>query len=73
VVPAARATELRRRLPGLTAGEGVVEASFDGYQRVLGDPPVRARTTADPRHRKEYLNSLTRGRLTLTDRGGTRP
>ncbi len=60
IVPAARASELRRRLPGLTAGEGVFESTFDGYRRVAGDAPVRRRTTADPRHRKEYLNSLTR-------------
>jgi ribosomal protection tetracycline resistance protein len=52
--------DLRRRLPGLTAGEGVLESTFDGYRPVHGDPPIRRRTTADPRHRKDYLRSLTR-------------
>jgi ribosomal protection tetracycline resistance protein len=53
--------ELQRRLPALTAGEGVLESTFDGYQPVRVDPPPsRARTTADPRNRKQYLTSLTR-------------
>ncbi|GAA2557308.1 hypothetical protein GCM10010435_30110 [Winogradskya consettensis] len=30
-LPAARVQELRRRLPGLTHGEGIVEATFDRY------------------------------------------
>jgi ribosomal protection tetracycline resistance protein len=60
VVRAARVQDLRRQLPGLTAGEGVLESTFDGYRPVPGDPPTRKRTTADPRHRKEYLKSLTR-------------
>ncbi|GAA2484039.1 GTP-binding protein [Winogradskya humida] len=30
-LPAARIQELRRRLPGLTHGEGIVEATFDRY------------------------------------------
>jgi ribosomal protection tetracycline resistance protein len=59
-VPAARLHELHRHLPGLTNGEGVLESTFDGYRPVRGDPPTRARTTADPRHREEYLISLTR-------------
>jgi ribosomal protection tetracycline resistance protein len=44
VVPAARIQELRRLLPGLTAGEGVLASTFDGYRPVRGEPPVRART-----------------------------
>ena len=59
-VPAARFTDLQRRLPALTAGEGVVESTFDGYRRVRGEPTSRPRTTVDPRHRQRYLNSLTR-------------
>ena len=59
-VPAARIHDLHRRLPGLTNGEGVLESTFDGYRPVRGEPPTRARTTADPRHREEYLTSLTR-------------
>jgi ribosomal protection tetracycline resistance protein len=60
VIPAARVPDLRRRLPGLTAGEGVLESTFDSYRPVRGAPPTRPRTTADPRHREEYLISLTR-------------
>jgi ribosomal protection tetracycline resistance protein len=48
VVPAARVPDLRRRLPALTAGEGVLESTFDGYRPVHGDPPTRRRTTAQP-------------------------
>jgi ribosomal protection tetracycline resistance protein len=59
-VPAARLQELQRQLPGLTAGEGVLESTFDGYRPVHGEPPIRPRTTADPRRRQEYLISLTR-------------
>jgi ribosomal protection tetracycline resistance protein len=60
VVAAARVPELQRRLPALTAGEGVLESTFEGYRPVLGEPPTRPRTMADPRHYKEYLVSLTR-------------
>ena len=41
VLPAARATDLQRRLAGITGGEGVIETSFEGYEPVLGEPPVR--------------------------------
>jgi ribosomal protection tetracycline resistance protein len=60
VVPAARVQDLQRQLPGLTGGEGVLESTFDGYRPVHGEPPVRRRSTVDPRNRKEYLISLTR-------------
>ena len=60
VVPAARTPELQRHLPGLTAGEGVMESTFEGYRPVHGDPPGRPRATVDPRRREDYLVSLTR-------------
>jgi ribosomal protection tetracycline resistance protein len=60
VLPAARVPALQRDLPALTAGEGVLESTFDGYRPVAGDPPTRPRTTADPRRRQEYLLSLNR-------------
>jgi ribosomal protection tetracycline resistance protein len=41
VLPAARAQDLRRQLPGLTGGEGVLDSTFAGYQPVNGDPPTR--------------------------------
>ena len=55
---AADAQVLQRRLPGLTAGEGVLESTLDGYQPVRGAPPRRRRTTADPRNREQYLAGL---------------
>jgi ribosomal protection tetracycline resistance protein len=41
VLPAARAQDLQRQLPGLTGGEGVLESSFAGYRPVVGDQPTR--------------------------------
>ncbi|HJQ74435.1 MAG TPA: GTP-binding protein, partial [Gaiellaceae bacterium] len=35
--------QLRRELPGLTRGEGVLETEFAGYQPVPGEPPTRRR------------------------------
>ena len=52
--------ELRRQLPGLTGGEGVVDSEFAGYQPVTGDPPVRGRLTPDPRNLTEYLAQVGR-------------
>jgi ribosomal protection tetracycline resistance protein len=60
VLAAARVQELRRQLPALTSGEGMLESTFDGYEPVRGDAPRRPRRTADPRHREAYLISLTR-------------
>ena len=60
VMSAARAHDLRRQLPRLTGGEGVLESSFAGYQPVSGDPPTRQRTDYNPRNRDEYLMHLAR-------------
>jgi ribosomal protection tetracycline resistance protein len=43
LLPAARAPDLQRQLPGLTGGEGVLDATFAGYQPVGGNPPARRR------------------------------
>ena len=59
-LPAARANDLQRQLPGLTGGEGVLESSFAGYRPVVGEPPTRRRTSPDPRNRPEYLMHLAR-------------
>jgi ribosomal protection tetracycline resistance protein len=59
-LPASRLQELRRRLPGLTGGEGVVDAEFAGYQPVAGGPPVRTRLTPDPLNLDEYLAQVGR-------------
>jgi ribosomal protection tetracycline resistance protein len=60
VLSAARAQELQRELSRLTGGEGVLEASFVGYEPVSGERPTRKRTTASPLNREEYLQSLAR-------------
>lgn len=59
VLPAASVPALHRRLPALTGGEGVIEASFAGYQAARGKPPARRRTMVNPLHRQEYLASLS--------------
>jgi ribosomal protection tetracycline resistance protein len=44
LLPAARAQDLQRQLPGLTGGEGVAETSFGGY-RPLASPPGQAESS----------------------------
>ena len=68
LLPAARAQDLQRQLPGLTSGEGVAETSFGGYRPVTGPPPARRRTLADPRNREEYMLQLA-GRATAAAPG----
>ena len=60
MLPAARVQELRRRLPALTRGEGVLESDFGGYRPVIGPAPTRRRTTPDPLNRDEYLLHIAR-------------
>jgi ribosomal protection tetracycline resistance protein len=45
VLPATKARDLQRQLPGLTGGEGVLESAFAGYEPVAGERPVRRRTS----------------------------
>jgi ribosomal protection tetracycline resistance protein len=59
-LPASRVQELRRQLPGLTGGEGVIDTDFAGYQPVTGEPPIRRRLTPDPRNLEEYLAQVGR-------------
>ncbi len=59
-LPASLVQELRRRLPGLTGGEGVLDSEFAGYQPVTGETPIRRRLTPDPRNLEEYLAQLGR-------------
>ena len=59
-VPTSGVQELRRRLPGLTGGEGVLDSEFAGYRPVSGDPPTRKRTTPDPLSPAAYLADLGR-------------
>jgi ribosomal protection tetracycline resistance protein len=60
VLPAVRAQDLQRQLPGFTGGEGVLESTFAGYQAVSGDQPTRRRTTANPLNLAEYMMHLAR-------------
>jgi ribosomal protection tetracycline resistance protein len=53
-----RVHELRRQLPGLTSGEGLLEARAGGYRPVRGEPPTRPRTRPSPLDRKDYLRLL---------------
>jgi len=57
---ASRVQELRRQLPGLTGGEGVIGSDFAGYEPVTGEPPIRQRATPDPRNLDEYLAHVGR-------------
>src|SRR5205807_255610 len=60
LLPAAQAQHLRRQLPGLTGGEGVLETSFGGYEPVRGAPPRRRRTMVNPLDRETYLARVAR-------------
>jgi ribosomal protection tetracycline resistance protein len=44
LLPAARAQDLQRQLPGLTSGEGVAETSFGGYRPVAAAPAEQAQS-----------------------------
>jgi ribosomal protection tetracycline resistance protein len=59
-IPAERVHALSQRLPTLTRGEGALEATFDHYQEVTGDTPVRRRSDHNPLNRKEYLLHVLR-------------
>ena len=59
-IRAARVHELQQALPGLSRGEGVIEAEFDHYRPIRGPFPVRPRMGVDPLDRKEYLRRLAR-------------
>jgi ribosomal protection tetracycline resistance protein len=62
LVQAGRVHEVQNRIPGLTGGEGVFEASFAGYHPVTSDPPPhRRRTRPNPFQRDRYLAAVGRG------------
>ena len=44
LLPAVRAQDLQRQLPGLTSGEGVAETSFGGYRPVVTAPAGQAQS-----------------------------
>jgi ribosomal protection tetracycline resistance protein len=45
LLPAVRAQDLQRQLPGLTSGEGVAETSFGGYRPVVAAPAEQAQSS----------------------------
>lgn len=57
---AALVDDVRRALPGVTGGEGVLETTFASYQPVTGASPMRPRTTPNPLNREEYVLRLAR-------------
>jgi ribosomal protection tetracycline resistance protein len=57
-VPAASVHELRRQLPALTRGEGILETAFERYHPVRGEIPDRPRSDDNPLDREEYLRRL---------------
>jgi len=59
-IPAREVHELRKQLPPLTHGEGVVECVFDRYEPVRGTMPTRPRSDHNPLNRQEYLMRLAR-------------
>jgi len=64
-LPAERVRALQRRLPAATNGDGVLDATFAGYQPVHGEPPTRRRTTPNPLNRQEYLAAISGQTLPL--------
>jgi ribosomal protection tetracycline resistance protein len=68
VLPATRARKLQRQLAGLTRGEGVLESTLEGHEPVVGEPPTRRRTTANPLNLDEYVAHLV-GRAAVRARG----
>jgi ribosomal protection tetracycline resistance protein len=62
VIAADRVGELRRQVPGLTGGHGLLAVTFDSYRPVAGTPPSRVRSDFNPFDRDEYLLHVA-GRL----------
>jgi ribosomal protection tetracycline resistance protein len=60
LIPAAHLHTLQQQLPGVSRGEGVLEAAFDHYAPVRGTPPTRARTDHNPLDWKQYLLHVVR-------------
>ncbi len=56
-ISVARLKEFQRQIPRLTNGEGLLESSFNRYQPVRGEIPVRLRTGPDPLNRQDYFRN----------------
>ncbi len=60
VLPVARVRGLQNQLPGLSMGEGTLDARFGGYQPIGSDPPHRPRSGPSPLERDAWLASLAK-------------
>ena len=60
VLPVGRVRQLQAQLPGLSMGEGILEARPDGYQPIGSDPPRRKRSSPSPLDRDAWLASLSK-------------
>jgi ribosomal protection tetracycline resistance protein len=61
LVQAGHVHEVQNRIPGLTGGEGIFEATFAGYHPVSVDPPPsRRRTRPNPFRKDLYLTAIGR-------------
>ncbi len=61
VLPVARVRSLQHQLPGLSMGEGLLEARPDGHVPVGGEhPPRRERSAPSPLDREAWLASLAK-------------
>ncbi len=60
VLPVAQLRSLQHQLPGLSMGEGILEARPDGYQPIGDNPPKRPRSGPSPLDRDAWLASLTK-------------
>ena len=60
VLPVAQLRSLQHQLPGLSMGEGILEARPDGYQPIGDNPPKRPRSGPSPLDRDAWLASVTK-------------
>ncbi|AVH43706.1 elongation factor G [Agrobacterium tumefaciens] len=51
---------IRRQLPELTSGVGIMESTFDHHASSNSPPPLRSRTSANPFNRVEFLTMTRR-------------
>jgi ribosomal protection tetracycline resistance protein len=59
-LPVARVRTLQHQLPGLAAGEGIIQSKPGGYLPVGRDAPVRPRSRPSPLDRDAWLASLAK-------------
>jgi ribosomal protection tetracycline resistance protein len=62
VLPVARVRTLQHQLPGLSMGEGLLEARPGGYQPIGDNPPTRQRSGPSPLDRDAWLASISKRR-----------